>query len=52
MECPKLIEETREWKRKAEIEASGGEKAAKFQTMDQQGHKLWRTGPLLLRKRP
>lgn len=45
MQCQKLIEETREWKRKAEIEASGGEKATKFQAMDQQGHKLWRTGP-------
>ena len=45
MECQKLMEETREWKREAEIEASGGEKAAKFQAMDQQANKLWRTGP-------
>ena len=45
MQCQKLIEETRERKRKAEIEASGGEKAAKFQTMEQQERKLWGTGP-------
>lgn len=43
LECQKLIEETRAWKREAEITASGGEKAAKFQAMDQQGHMLWRT---------
>ncbi|MCK4311000.1 MAG: zinc ribbon domain-containing protein, partial [Methanomicrobia archaeon] len=30
MKCQKIIEETREWKQKAEIEASGGEKAEKF----------------------
>lgn len=45
MQCQKIIEETREWKRKAKIEAGGGEKAAKFQAMEQQGYKLWRTGP-------
>lgn len=45
MECQKIMEETREWKRKAEIEASGGEKAEKFRAMEQQAHKLWGTQP-------
>lgn len=45
MECQKITEETREWKRKAEIEASGGEKAEKFRAMEQQAHKLWGTQP-------
>ena len=45
MECQKIIEETREWKRKAGVEASGGEKAEKFRAMEQQAHKLWGTGP-------
>ena len=45
IECNKIIEETREWKCKAEIKASGGDKAKKFQAMEQQAHKLWGTGP-------
>lgn len=45
MECQKIIEETREWKRKAEIEVSGGEKAKKFGAMEQQAHKLWGAAP-------
>ena len=45
MKCQKIIEETREWKQKAEIEASGGEKAEKFRAMEQQERKLWGTGP-------
>jgi len=44
MQCQKIMQETREWKREAEIEAKGGEKAAKFKAMDQQASKLWRTG--------
>lgn len=45
MECQRIIEETRDSKRKAEIEASGGKKAEKFQAMEQQSHKLLNTGP-------
>lgn len=45
MECQKIIEETREWKRKAQIEVSGGEKAKKFGAMEQQAHKLWGAAP-------
>lgn len=45
MECRKITEETQEWKRKAEIQAGGGDKAAKFHALEEQGHRLWGGGP-------
>ena len=45
MECRKITEETQEWKRKAEIQAGGGDKAAKLQALEEQGRGLWGSGP-------
>jgi tetratricopeptide (TPR) repeat protein len=45
MECRKITEETQEWKRKAQIQAGGGEKASKLKAMEEQEHGLWRGEP-------
>jgi tetratricopeptide (TPR) repeat protein len=45
LECGRITEQTREWKRKAEIQAGGGDKAARLHAMEQQGDKLWGSGP-------
>jgi tetratricopeptide (TPR) repeat protein len=45
LECRKITEETQEWKRKAEIQAEGGDKAAKLQALEEQGRGLWGSGP-------
>lgn len=45
MQCRKIVEETQEWKRKAEIQAEGGDKAAKLQALEARGRKLWGGGP-------
>ena len=45
LECGRVTEETRERKRKAEIEAGGGDKAAKLRAMEEQARGLWRSGP-------
>ncbi len=45
MECRTLTEETQEWKRKANIQAGGGEKAAKLRALEEQAHGLWRDEP-------
>lgn len=45
MECRTITQETQEWKRKAHIQAGGGEKAAKLQAMEEQAHGLWRDEP-------
>lgn len=45
MECRKITEETQERKRKAQIQAGGGEKASKLKDMEEQAHGLWRSGP-------
>ena len=45
MECRKITEETRDWERKAEIQAEGGHKAARLQALEAQGRKLWAEGP-------
>jgi len=44
MECRKITEETQEWKRKAEIEAGGGDKATRLRAMEEKGRKLWSSG--------
>lgn len=44
-DCVREIDEIRQQKRRAEIEASAGERAAKFQTMEQQSQALWGSGP-------
>jgi len=41
MECRKITEETLERKRKEQIEAEGGGKAAKLKAMEEQARKLW-----------
>jgi tetratricopeptide (TPR) repeat protein len=41
MECRKITEETQEWKRKAQIQAGGGDKATKLQAMEEQARRLW-----------
>ncbi|MDD5543798.1 MAG: hypothetical protein PHX83_11545 [Acidobacteriia bacterium] len=45
MECQKITEETQEQKRKAEIEAGGGEKAAKLRAMADLEMNLWGNTP-------
>ena len=45
MECRRVTEETQEWRRKAQIQAEGGEKAARLQAMEEQAHGIWRDGP-------
>jgi tetratricopeptide (TPR) repeat protein len=42
MECQKIAEETREQKRKEQIQAEGGEKASKIKDMEERAHGLWR----------
>jgi len=44
MDCKKIIEETNNFKRKAEIEAIGGKKAERFKEMEKQENKLWGSG--------
>jgi len=45
LECSKITEETEEWRRKAEIQVGGGDKATKLHAMEEQGHRLWGSGP-------
>jgi tetratricopeptide (TPR) repeat protein len=45
LECGRITEETREKKWRAEIEAGGGDKAAKLRAMEEHGYGLWRSGP-------
>lgn len=45
MDCRKATEETREWKRKAEIELGGGAKAGKIKSMGELEFKLWGNAP-------
>lgn len=44
LECESTTHETLEWKRKAEIQASGGDKAARIKSMEELARKLWGTG--------
>ncbi|MBC7264041.1 MAG: tetratricopeptide repeat protein [Chloroflexi bacterium] len=45
LDSQRVMEEIRQEKRRAEIEAGGGEKADRLQAMEQQARQLWRTGP-------
>lgn len=45
MECRRIMEETQEWNRKAQIQAGGGDKASKFKDMEDQANGLWRSDP-------
>lgn len=45
LDSQRVMEEIRQEKRRAEIEAGGGEKAARLQALEQQAHQLWRTDP-------
>jgi tetratricopeptide (TPR) repeat protein len=45
VECRKITEETQEWKRKAQIQARGGDKASKLKSIEEQAHGLWRGEP-------
>jgi tetratricopeptide (TPR) repeat protein len=45
MDCRKITEETQALKRKAQIQAEGGEKASKLEALDAQANGLWRSGP-------
>lgn len=45
MDCKKIIEETNNFKRKAEIEAIGGSKSEKLKEMERQENKLWGSEP-------
>jgi tetratricopeptide (TPR) repeat protein len=44
LDCSMITERTQEWKRKAEIQAGGGDKAAKLHAMEEQGHNLRTSG--------
>jgi tetratricopeptide (TPR) repeat protein len=42
LECQRIIEETQEWKRKAQIQARGGDKVSKLKSMEEQEYGLRR----------
>jgi tetratricopeptide (TPR) repeat protein len=44
MQVRDLIAETQDWQHKAQIESSGGEKAARLKAMEEQARGLWRSG--------
>ena len=45
IKCSNLIEEAKERKREVQIEAEGGDKAARLHATEVLGHRLWHDGP-------